>query len=68
MLKILIIIGADTLQLEGDVPLAEAVPLVRDWLQALPAAEQRRIDQLTARAAAATTKLEGDVDRATPSS
>jgi len=66
VLKLKITIGADSIDVEGDVPLAELLPLVKDWLQALPAASQRQIDQLTARIAAANTKLAGDVGAATP--
>lgn len=68
MLKLSITIGADAIAVEGDVPFNEVLPLVTNWLAALPAAEQRRIDHLAARVAAANTKLTTDVGASTPRS
>ena len=67
MLCVRVVIGGDSLDVSGAVTLAEVLPLVHDWIAALPEAAQRSIDALTARGAAANRKLEGAVDAATPS-
>lgn len=65
MLRLFIQIGGDSLTVDGDVVTLEAVlPVIHDWYAELPKAEQRRIDQLTARVGASSTKLAGDVDGA----
>jgi hypothetical protein len=66
VLKLRIVIGADSLELEGDVGLDEVLTLVHDWITALPDAAQRQIDQLTGRTAASTTSLEQAVADAAP--
>jgi hypothetical protein len=64
VLRLFIQIGGDSLTLDGDVTLEAVLPVIHDWYAELPKAEQRRIDQLTARVGASNTKLAGDVDGA----
>jgi hypothetical protein len=66
MLSVRLVIGADSLEVAGDLTLAEVVPVLHEWYNALPDAAQRQIDQLTARARTANTTLEHAVDAATP--
>ncbi|MEP7304194.1 MAG: hypothetical protein ABJA98_01625 [Acidobacteriota bacterium] len=67
MLKFRITIGADWLDIEGPVPLTDALALIDRWFEALSRADQHRVDHLTRRLAAANTKLRLDVAAATPS-
>lgn len=67
MLSVRLVIGADSLEVAGDLTLPEVLPVIHEWYAALPQAAQRQIDQLTARARTANTTLAAAVDAATSS-
>lgn len=71
MLKLTLTIGGDSLTVDGDVTVENVLPVITDWLDALPTHDapiQLVIDHLTSRLAVSTTKLQHDVGAATPSS
>ena len=67
MLKVQITIAGASLDVEGDVSLSEARAVIDQWWAAVSGADQRAIDALTARLAAANTSLRRSVDAATSS-
>jgi hypothetical protein len=68
VLTIKITLDSDSFEMSGDVRLVEALPVLTTWYGERKQADQTKIDRLTARAAAANTKLADDVGKATPSS
>jgi hypothetical protein len=67
MLKVKITVDQDTLEIEGDMPFVEVLPLINEWFGALSSVEltQGRIDKLVTQIATSNTRLEGAVDDAT---
>lgn len=65
MLIVKITIGSDTLDLEGDVAIAEARAVIDLWFRSLAQAEQCRMDALTRRLARSNTRLKQHVTEAT---
>jgi hypothetical protein len=66
-LTLKIAIAGDSLELNGDVSILDARALLERWLAAVTPADQHRINTLTARLAAANTRLQRDVAAAAPS-
>lgn len=66
MLIVKIAIGSDTLDVEGDLALADARAVIDQWFQSVTHADQYRVDALARRLALINDRLKQHVTEATP--